>query len=141
MTAAHEPVPSSGGDKQLILVVEDEKDIAELVRFNLEREGFAVITAADGEQGLDAARQQRPALLILDLMLPGMAGLEVCRRLRGDAATVRLPMVMLTAKAAEVDRILGLEMGADDYVTKPFSPRALLAKVREYLPAGGSGQR
>ncbi|MFI5398739.1 MAG: response regulator [Candidatus Binatia bacterium] len=123
----------AAGEKRLILVVEDEKDIAELVRFNLEQEGFAVVTAADGEQGLDAVRQRRPALVILDLMLPVMSGLEVCRRLRGDAASARLPIVMLTAKAAEVDRILGLEMGADDYVTKPFSPRELVARVRAVL--------
>jgi phosphate regulon transcriptional regulator PhoB len=129
MTAAR----PGAGEKPLILVVEDEKDIAELVRFNLEQEGFAVATAADGEQGLDAVRQRRPALVILDLMLPLMSGLEVCRRLRGDAASARLPIVMLTAKAAEVDRILGFEMGADDYVTKPFSPRELVARVRAVL--------
>jgi two-component system alkaline phosphatase synthesis response regulator PhoP len=121
------------GEKRLILVVEDEKDIAELVRFNLEQEGFAVLTAADGEQALEVIRQRRPALVILDLMLPVMSGLEICRRVRGDAATARLPIVMLTAKAAEVDRILGLEMGADDYVTKPFSPRELVARVRAVL--------
>jgi two-component system alkaline phosphatase synthesis response regulator PhoP len=121
------------GEKRLILVVEDEKDIAELVRFNLEQEGFAVLTAADGEQALEVIRQHRPALVILDLMLPVMSGLEICRRVRGDAATTRLPIVMLTAKAAEVDRILGLEMGADDYVTKPFSPRELVARVRAVL--------
>lgn len=121
------------GEKRVILVVEDEKDIAELVRFNLEQEGFAVLTAADGEQGLQAVRRHRPALLILDLMLPAISGLEICRQLRADGATARLPIVMLTAKAAEVDRILGLEMGADDYVTKPFSPRELVARVRAVL--------
>ncbi|MBP1684805.1 MAG: response regulator with a winged-helix DNA-binding domain [Deltaproteobacteria bacterium] len=119
--------------RPLILVVEDERDIAALVRFNLEQEGFAVVTAADGEEGLAAVRQHRPSLLILDLMLPVMPGVEVCRRLRGDSATARLPIVMLTAKAAEVDRVLGLEMGADDYVTKPFSPRELVARVRAVL--------
>lgn len=124
---------AGSGEKRVILVVEDEKDIAELVRFNLEQEGFAVLTAADGEQGLEAIRQRRPALVVLDLMLPAISGLDICRRVREDAATARLPIVMLTAKAAEVDRILGLEMGADDYVTKPFSPRELVARVRAVL--------
>jgi two-component system alkaline phosphatase synthesis response regulator PhoP len=119
--------------RPLILIVEDERDIADLVRFNLEQEGFAVVNAADGEEALDAVRRHRPALLILDLMLPVMPGVEVCRRLRGDPVTARLPIVMLTAKAAEVDRVLGLEMGADDYVTKPFSPRELVARVRAVL--------
>jgi phosphate regulon transcriptional regulator PhoB len=133
MTAAPEPARSAGGEKRLILVVEDERDIAELVQFNLQQEGFAVIIAANGEEALTAARQQRPALLILDWMLPGLSGLEVCRRLRGDPATGRVPILMLTAKTAEVDRVLGLEMGADDYVTKPFSPRELVARVRALL--------
>jgi len=124
---------ATSGEKRLILVIEDEKDIAELVRFNLAQEGFAVSVAGDGEQGLAAIRQQRPALVVLDLMLPAISGLEICRRIRGDAATARLPIVMLTAKAAEVDRVLGLEMGADDYVTKPFSPRELAARVRAVL--------
>ncbi|MBI1815649.1 MAG: response regulator transcription factor [Deltaproteobacteria bacterium] len=126
-------IPALSGDKKVLLVVEDEPDIAELIRFNLEQEGFAVSLADDGEKGLDAIRKLRPALVILDLMLPGIAGLEVCRRLRNDEATVRLPIVMLTARAAESDRIVGLEMGADDYVTKPFSPRELVARVRAVL--------
>jgi two-component system alkaline phosphatase synthesis response regulator PhoP len=137
MTTQHEaallPRGVGRGEKQRILVVEDEKDIAELVRFNLEQEGFAVVTAADGEDALEALRKTAPALVILDLMLPGMTGLEVCRRIRSDQATAALPIMMLTAKAAEVDRILGLEMGADDYVTKPFSPRELVARVRAVL--------
>jgi two-component system alkaline phosphatase synthesis response regulator PhoP len=123
----------SAAQRRVILVVEDETDIADLIRFNLEQDGFTVVTAADGEQGLEAVRQHRPSLLILDLMLPAVPGLEVCRRLRRDAATARLPIVILTAKAAEVDRVLGLEMGADDYVTKPFSPRELVARVRAVL--------
>jgi two-component system alkaline phosphatase synthesis response regulator PhoP len=126
-------IPALSGDKKVLLVVEDEPDIAELIRFNLEQEGFAVSTAEDGEKGLDAVRKLRPALVILDLMLPGIAGLEVCRRLRNDEATARLPIVILTARAAESDRIVGLEMGADDYVTKPFSPRELVARVRAVL--------
>ncbi|MBI4516595.1 MAG: response regulator [Deltaproteobacteria bacterium] len=121
------------GESRVILVVEDEPDIAELLRFNLEQAGFAVVPAGRGEQALELVRRRRPALLILDLMLPGIDGLEVCRRIRSDAATTRLPIVMLTAKAAEVDRVVGLEMGADDYVTKPFSPRELMARVRAVL--------
>jgi phosphate regulon transcriptional regulator PhoB len=133
MTAAPEPVRAADGEKRLILVVEDERDIAELVQFNLQQEGFAVVIAANGEEALTSARQQRPALLILDWMLPGLSGLEVCRRLRGDPATAHVPILMLTAKTAEVDRVLGLEMGADDYVTKPFSPREVVARVRALL--------
>jgi len=120
-------------EQKRILVVEDEKDISELLRFNLEQEGFAVVLAEDGEQALRLARRERPALVILDLMLPGMSGIEVCRRWRGEEATARLPIVMLTAKAAEADRVVGLELGADDYVTKPFSPRELVARIRAVL--------
>jgi two-component system alkaline phosphatase synthesis response regulator PhoP len=124
---------SPDGEKQRILVVEDERDIAELVRFNLEQEGFAVSIASDGAQALAAVRRERPALVILDLMLPGVSGLDVCRRLRSDEATTRLPIVMLTARAEETDRIVGLEMGADDYVAKPFSPRELVARIRAVM--------
>jgi len=116
-----------------ILVVEDEADIRNLVRYNLEQEGYVVAEAADGEQGLAAARKSRPHLIVLDLMLPGMNGLEVCRVLRGEEKTAKLPVVMLTARATEVDKVLGLEIGADDYVTKPFSPRELLARVKAVL--------
>ena len=127
-------VPHAGdGDRKRILVVEDERDISDLVRFNLEQEGFAVAVAADGEAGIEAIRRERPALVILDLMLPGIPGLDVCRQLRSGEATATLPIVMLTAKAAESDRIVGLEMGADDYLTKPFSPRELVARVRAVL--------
>jgi two-component system, OmpR family, alkaline phosphatase synthesis response regulator PhoP len=119
--------------KRIILVVEDEKDIRELVRFHLEQEGYAVREAETGESGLTVIAAERPALVILDLMLPGIDGLEVCRRLRGAEATRTLPVIMLTAKAAELDRVLGLEFGADDYVTKPFSPRELVARVRAVL--------
>jgi len=127
--ATHE----SAGEKQRVLVVEDEPDIAELVRYHLEQEGFAASVVDDGEKAFDLIRQRQPALIVLDLMLPGMSGLDVCRRLRAEPATARLPIVMLTARAAEVDRVLGLEMGADDYVTKPFSPRELIARVRAVL--------
>ncbi len=126
--------PSSrDGERQSVLVVEDEEDIRELVRFNLEREGFSVVAAEDGERALSALRKKRPALVILDLMLPGMSGLDVCRRIRSDTAVATLPIVILTAKAGEADRIVGLELGADDYITKPFSPRELVARVRAVM--------
>src|SRR5712691_2345124 len=114
--------------KRKILIVEDEKDIRDLVRYNLETESFSVVEASDGELGLTLAARERPALLILDLMLPGLPGLEVCRLLRAREETLRVPILILTARAAEVDKVLGLEMGADDYVTKPFSPRELVAR-------------
>jgi len=119
--------------KRKILLVEDEHDIRELVRYNLEIEGFAVVEASDGEIALRLATTERPALVILDLMLPGVPGLEVCRLLRTKEATLQVPILMLTARASEVDKVLGLEMGADDYVTKPFSPRELVARVKAVL--------
>lgn len=125
--------PTATEPKRKILVVEDEKDIRDLVRYNLEAEGFAVVEASNGEIGLSLAARERPALLVLDLMLPGLPGLEVCRLLRTKEATQRLPILILTARASEVDKILGLEMGADDYVTKPFSPRELVARVKAVL--------
>lgn len=121
------------GVKRTILVVEDEKDIRELVRFHLEQEGYAVREAETGEEAIERVTNDRPALIVLDLMLPGTDGLEVCRRLRATSATATLPIIMLTAKAGEVDRVLGLEIGADDYLTKPFSPRELVARVRAVL--------
>ena len=124
----------SGADtRRKILIVEDEKDIRGLVRYNLETEGFAVVEAGDGEVSLDLAARERPALIILDIMLPGLSGLEVCRLLRATDATRSVPILILTARAAEVDKVLGLEMGADDYVTKPFSPRELVARVKAVL--------
>ncbi len=119
--------------KRSILVVEDEKDIRDLIRFHLEQEGFRVREAESGEQALAQSASERPALVVLDIMLPGVDGLEVCRRLRAADGTRALPVIMLTAKAAEVDRVLGLELGADDYLTKPFSPRELVARVRAVL--------
>ena len=116
-----------------ILVVDDEEDILELVRFNLEREGFEVSTAETGEKALAAARAQHPDLLVLDLMWPGVDGLEVCRQLKSDAQTSRIPIVMLTARGDDTDIVKGFELGADDYVTKPFSPRVLTARVRAVL--------
>jgi len=121
------------GARKTILVVEDEPDIRELVKYNLEADGFAVAEAESGEQAVRMIAERQPALVILDLMLPGIDGLEICRRLRGRSESAVLPIVMLTARAAEVDRIVGLEMGADDYVTKPFSPRELVARVRAVL--------
>jgi two-component system phosphate regulon response regulator PhoB len=116
-----------------ILVVEDEPDIRRLVAHHLERDGFRCQLAASGPEGLHAARTRRPDLVILDVMLPDLDGLEVCRRLRGDPATAGVPIIMLTAKGEEVDRVVGLELGADDYVTKPFSPKELVARVRAVL--------
>jgi two-component system, OmpR family, alkaline phosphatase synthesis response regulator PhoP len=116
-----------------VLVIDDEKDLIELVRYNLERDGFDVMTAADGRTGLNLAIRHKPDLVILDVMMPGMDGMEVCRQLRSDERTQRLPIILLTARAAESDRVDGLEMGADDYVTKPFSPRELGARVRAIL--------
>lgn len=120
-------------ENRKILIVEDETDIRELVRYNLEREGFVVSESDHGDGVLELVREEHPALVILDLMLPGTPGLDICRALRQNAATATLPIVVLTAKAAEMDRIVGLEMGADDYVTKPFSPRELTARVRAVL--------
>src|SRR5215212_7535089 len=116
-----------------VLVIDDEKDLLELVRYNLEKEHLDVITASDGQSGLDIGLRHKPDLVLLDLMMPGMTGLEVCKQLRGDARTSRVPIIMLTAKAAETDKIVGLEMGADDYITKPFSVRELVARVRAVL--------
>jgi len=127
---------------QDVLVVEDEPDIRSLIVFHLTRDGFRCRTAATGPTALAELRARRPDLLILDLMLPETDGLEVCRRIRADPATATLPIIMLTARADEVDRVVGLEMGADDYVVKPFSPKELVARVRAVLrrsrPAEGA---
>ena len=119
--------------RQKILVVEDEADIRELLRYSLNQEGFAVEEAADGAEALERIARRAPDLVMLDLMLPRMSGLEICRRLRSDPETARLPVLVVTAKGAEVDRVLGLEMGADDYVVKPFSPREVVARVKALL--------
>ncbi|HYX27251.1 MAG TPA: winged helix-turn-helix domain-containing protein [Pyrinomonadaceae bacterium] len=118
-----------------ILIVEDDPDIAESLRFNLERDGLITVTAATGEQGLAEAlnRENPPVLIMLDLMLPGISGIELCRRLRRDSQTRRTPIIMLTAKSSESDRIAGLDIGADDYITKPFSVKEVLARVRAVL--------
>lgn len=116
-----------------ILIVEDEADIRELVSYNLTQEHFRVVEAEDGEHALEMVKLEKPTLVILDLMLPGLSGLEFCRVLRGEAKTAQLPILMLTAKAGEADRVIGLEMGADDYLAKPFSPRELVARVKAIL--------
>ncbi|MCS6873501.1 MAG: response regulator transcription factor [Pyrinomonadaceae bacterium] len=121
--------------QQKILIIEDEADIAESIRYNLEREGFRTEIAESGEKGLRLALNDKksPALIILDLMLPGMSGLEICRRLRREPQTRKVPIIMLTAKTAEVDKVTGLEIGADDYITKPFSIKELIARIRAVL--------
>jgi two-component system alkaline phosphatase synthesis response regulator PhoP len=119
--------------KEHIMVVEDEEDILELLRYNLAKEGFRVTGALTGEEAVRAARSTPPDLIVLDLMLPGMDGLTVCRELKMDAKTRDAPIIMLTAKGEEADIVAGLELGADDYVTKPFSPRVLLARLRAVL--------
>jgi two-component system phosphate regulon response regulator PhoB len=119
--------------KPKILVVDDEPEAVELVEFNLKQAGFDVVTAADGNEALKKAKAGVPALIVLDLMIPEVDGLEVCKQLRRDEATSAIPIIMLTAKAAEVDRVVGLELGADDYVTKPFSPRELNLRIKKLL--------
>lgn len=121
-----------------ILIVEDEPDLLELLRYNLVREGYQVQVADTGEEGLRLARATPPDLLLLDLMLPAMDGLEVCRSLKSRTATANVPVIMLTAKGEEADIVRGLEMGADDYVTKPFSPRVLLARIKRVLHRAGA---
>lgn len=120
------------GNKK-ILVVDDEPDIVELITYNLKKEGFEVTSATDGEEAVTKIRKGEFNLIVLDLMLPGMQGMELCRVLRNDPRTENLPIIMLTAKGEEVDRILGLEIGADDYISKPFSPRELVARVKAVL--------
>jgi two-component system phosphate regulon response regulator PhoB len=119
--------------REKILVIEDEPDIAEVLQYNLEKEGFDVETARRGDTGLDAVRRDSPDLILLDLMLPGIDGLELTRMLKRDPGTSRLPIVMLTARGEELDRIVGLELGADDYISKPFSPREVVLRVKAVL--------
>jgi two-component system alkaline phosphatase synthesis response regulator PhoP len=124
--------------KQKILAVDDEEDILELLRFNLTKEGFAVIGAASGEEALKFARAEKPELILLDLLLPGIDGLEVARRLKKDASTKEIPIIMVTAKGEEADIVTGLEVGAEDYITKPFSRKVLVARVRAVLRRKGA---
>jgi DNA-binding response OmpR family regulator len=122
-----------GNLKARILVVDDEPDTVELIAFNLKSAGYDVLSASDGAEALRKARSTEPDLVILDIMLPEVDGLEVCKRLRADPLTTKIPILMLTAKANEGDRILGLKLGANDYVTKPFSPRELILRVRSLM--------
>lgn len=119
--------------KGIVLVIDDEEDLIELVRYNLSKEGFDVIGACDGESGISLAVHKKPDVVIIDLMLPGIDGLEVCRSLRTKSETSHIPVIMLTAKSSESDRVVGLELGADDYITKPFSPRELAARIKALL--------
>ncbi len=133
--------------REKILLVEDDKDISELVRYNFEKEGYTFVAVGSGEKAFDLVRRESPQLIILDLMLPGMDGLDVCKILKNDDRTKQIPIVMLTAKSEESDVVVGLQLGADDYVTKPFSPKVLIARVKAILrrnaaksPAQGARQ-
>ena len=121
------------GTRERILVVDDEEDLLELVNYNLSKEGYRVSCVATGEEALAEARKSLPELIVLDLLLPTVDGLEVCRLLKGDSKTQHIPIIMLTAKSEEADIVSGLELGADDYLTKPFSPRVLLARIKALL--------
>src|SRR5207249_5194684 len=116
-----------------ILIIEDERDVVDLLTLSLRKAGFTISTATDGAAGLQKARSEKPAFVILDLMLPRMPGLEVCKILKSDPTTRQIPIMMLTAKAEEIDRVVGLEFGADDYVTKPFSPREMILRIKAIL--------
>lgn len=117
----------------VILVVDDEEPIQELLKFNLEKEGYQVLIAGDGPEALEVLEKKQPDLVVLDIMLPGMSGLEVCSEIRRIPKFADLPVIMLTARGEEIDKVLGLEIGADDYITKPFSPRELIARIRARL--------
>jgi two-component system phosphate regulon response regulator PhoB len=116
-----------------VLIIEDEKDLAELLAFNLEKEGYAAISVYDGKQGLERAVTELPDLILLDLMLPGMLGTEVCKALRKDSRTAHIPIIMITAKGDEIDRVVGFEVGADDYIVKPFSMREVALRVKAVM--------
>ncbi len=119
--------------KEKILVIDDEEDILELVRYNLAKNGYRVTCVTSAERGLEKLNEETPHVILLDLMLPGMDGLDMCRKLRNNAATANIPIIMITAKGEDADIVTGLELGADDYITKPFSPRVLLARIRVLL--------
>src|SRR5881227_733806 len=128
--------PASG---KTILIVEDERDVVDLLTLSLRKAGFVTSTTTDGAAGLHKARTEKPAFIVLDLMLPKMPGLEVCKILKSDPATRQIPIMMLTARAEEIDRIVGLEFGADDYVTKPFSPREVVLRIKAILRRAEGG--
>lgn len=137
-------MPAQSPPKEVVLVIEDEPDVLDLIRLHLRKEGFAVLEASDGLTGLTLAREKLPAAVVLDLMIPEMRGEDVCRQLRTLEATARIPVIMLTAKARPEDRVAGLELGADDYLTKPFSPRELILRLRLLIQkshAPGSGEQ
>ena len=123
--------------KEKILIVDDEKDIVRMLNYNLKKEGYRTVEAYDGEVALDLAAREHPDLIILDLMLPGVDGLEVCKLLKKESKTSAIPIIMLTAKTQETDKVVGLELGADDYVSKPFSPKELIARVKAVLRRSG----
>src|SRR3989337_2084338 len=124
-----------------ILIVDDEEDILTLLEYNLEKAGFKVISADDGPEAIELTKKENPSLIILDIMLPSMEGTEVCKVIKRDNATSHIPIIMLTAKGEEVDRIVGLELGPDDYITKPFSPREFILRVRAVLKRGQREER
>ncbi len=132
-TVGRQLIKGSAMTKERILVVDDEENLLELINYNLSKEGYRVRCVASGEEALAEARQTLPDLIVLDLLLPAVDGLEVCRRLKSDSRTQHIPIIMLTAKSEESDMVAGLELGADDYVTKPFSPRVLLARIKAIL--------
>lgn len=127
--------------KETILIVEDEKDIVKMLEYNLKKEGFKTLSVRNGEAALDSARSSHPDMVILDLMLPGIDGLEVCKTIKRDSKTASIPVIMLTAKSQESDKVVGLELGADDYMTKPFSPRELIARIKAVLRRGKEKDR
>ena len=127
--------------KSLIAVIEDERDIQDMIAYNLQREGYEVVTAERGDEGLALVQDKRPDLIILDLMLPGLDGLSVCQSIRFDTTTQEIPIIVLSAKSEEADVVIGLGLGADDYMPKPFSPRELLARVKAVLRRGGNQQQ
>lgn len=127
-------------DQPTVLLIEDEANITQLIRYNVEQAGFRLLAARDGEEGLRLVERDRPHLILLDLLLPRLNGLDVCRRLKQRPETREIPIIMLTAKAAEADKVQGLELGADDYVTKPFSPRELIARIRAVFRRRGAPQ-
>ena len=119
--------------KERILIVEDDKDIVEMITYNLQKEGYKTISAFNGEDGIYLAKKQKPDLLILDIMLPERDGLDVCKSLRNQDSTKHIPIIILSAKSLEADKVIGLELGADDYMAKPFSPRELIARIKAVL--------
>jgi two-component system phosphate regulon response regulator PhoB len=144
LPSAQRRMPAKSPPKEVVLVIEDEPDVLDLIRLHLRKEGFAVVEAHDGMTGLKLAREKFPSAIVLDLMIPEMRGEDVCRQLRAREATAQIPIIMLTAKARPEDRVAGLELGADDYLTKPFSPRELILRLRLLIQksqAPGSGEQ